>query len=102
MVPPSAAGSGASGLPFVFSVVSSLCIKDSTGPEDCGLGVFVAGVDGVGRKGSGDTRTVGVETLLGAYLNNFWTWDYLSQLLKDQDFCSISFCNKGILLYLSS
>ena len=85
----------------MFSVVSSLRTKDSAGPEHCASGVFVAGVDGVGKKGSGDTRTVGVEKLLGAFLNNFWTWENLSQLLKYQDFYSISFWNKGIPLYLS-
>ena len=102
MVSTSTVGSGASGSSSVFSTVSSLCSKDSAGPEDCVSGVFVAGVDRVGKEGSGDTRTVGVETLLGAFLNNFWTWEYPSQLLKYQDFYSISFRNKGILLYLST
>jgi hypothetical protein len=77
LVSPLAAGSGASGSPSIFSVVSSLCTKYFAGPEDC-----VVGVDGVWKKGLRDTRTAGVETLLGHFLNNFWTWDSLSQLLK--------------------
>jgi hypothetical protein len=57
-------------------------------------GVFIAEVDRVGDKGSGDTTTVHVQTLLEASLKmslisacfideassgknqNFWSWDY--------------------------
>jgi hypothetical protein len=56
------------------------------------FGVVIAKeVDGVGDKGSGDTIIVDVETLLWAFLNNFWTWEYFPQLLKYQYFWSISF-----------
>ena len=62
------------------------------------FGVIIAEeVDGVGDSGSGDTITVYVETVLEAFLNNFWTWEYFPQLLKYRDFWSISFQIKRIL-----
>jgi hypothetical protein len=33
-------------------------------------------VGGVGDNVSGDFRTAGVETLLVAFPNNFWPWEY--------------------------
>jgi hypothetical protein len=48
--------------PSIFSVVSAVSTRDSQGPGDCGLGVFIdEEVDGVGSEGSGDT-TVAIET----------------------------------------
>jgi hypothetical protein len=44
--------------------------------------------------------TVSVETVLEAFLNNFWNWEYFPQLLKYQDFWSISLQIKGIMLCL--
>jgi hypothetical protein len=52
-------------------------------------------VDGVGDKGPGDTTTIDVETLSGTFLENFWTY-YFPQLLKYQDFWSISIQIKEI------
>jgi hypothetical protein len=43
---------------------------------------------------------VNVEILLEALLEDFQTWDYFPHLLKCEDFQSISFQIKGILLYL--
>lgn len=68
-------------------------------------GIFIAKkVDGVGDMGSGDTTTVEVQTLLGAFLNlslryanftdeffsdekqNFRSWDYSAQMPDCQVF----------------
>jgi hypothetical protein len=48
-----------------------------------------------GDKGSGDAIKVDVQTLSEAV---FWTWVYYPQLPKCQDFQSIGFQIKGILL----
>ena len=43
---------------------------NAKGPVDCGSGFFVSEeVDGEGEKGSRDTTTVNVKTLLEAFLN---------------------------------
>jgi hypothetical protein len=65
------------------------------------IAVFIAEEVGVGDKGSGVTITVNVETIMEAFLEDFQTWDYFPQLLKYQDFLSISIQIKGILLYFT-
>ena len=47
-----------------------------------------------------DTTTVDVETLTENFVIDFWTWEYFCQMLQCQDFWSIRFKIKGILLYL--
>ena len=46
------------------------------------------------------TTTVDVETLTETFLKYAWTWHYFCQMLQCQDFWSIRFQIKGILLYL--
>jgi len=80
-------------------VVSLVSTRDAEGPGDSQSEVCVAKkVDGVGNKGSGDTIMVDVETLPDAFFGGIWTWDYFPQLLKYQEFQSISKRVKGILL----
>ena len=80
---------------LLFSTVSAVPARDSEGPGDRGSRVFTAEEDdGIGDKGSADTRTVNVRTLL----EDFWNWDPFPQMLKNQNFWSISLWNKGILL----
>lgn len=43
---------------------------------------FYVEVVGAGDKGLGDTRMVDIEELLEAFLEEFQTWVYFSQLLK--------------------
>jgi hypothetical protein len=48
-----------------LSLFSAVPAWDSEGPGDCGSRVFIAeDDDGIGDKGSADTRTVSVRTLL--------------------------------------
>jgi hypothetical protein len=42
---------------------------------------------------------VDVDTVLVAFLEDFWTWNHFRQLPKYQDFWSVSTQIKGILLY---
>jgi hypothetical protein len=66
---PSDAGSGSPGPPSVFYGVSSVCIRNSEGLGDCGLGVPITEEEGsVGDKGSGDTAMVHTEELLEGFL----------------------------------
>jgi hypothetical protein len=51
--------------------------------------------------GSRGTIMIDVETLLGAPLEDYQTWDYYPQLPKYQNFWSISIQIKGIVLYFS-
>jgi hypothetical protein len=78
-------------------------------------GVFIAEVDGVADKESGDTTTVDVQTLLEAFLNmslmsscftgesflwyktNYRSWGCL-QVMDYQDFQIVGHQIKGILL----
>jgi hypothetical protein len=63
--------------------------------------VFIAEVlDGLRDKRSGNTTMVDVETLMETFVKDFWTCEYFCQMLQCQDFWSISFQIKGILLYL--
>jgi hypothetical protein len=49
----------------LFSVISSVPVKDAEGPVRCGSGVLLAGeVDGVGDKRSLDATMANIETLL--------------------------------------
>jgi hypothetical protein len=83
-------------------------------------GVFIAEeVDGAGDKGSGDTTTVDVQTLLEVFLNmslrstcftdehfsdkeqNVWSRDY-SQVPNYQDFKIIRHGINRILLYIAA
>ena len=57
-------GRGAVNLPSYYS--------DAEGPEDCGTGVFIAEVAGVGDKGSENT-SVDAETHLVAFMVDFHT-----------------------------
>ena len=41
-----------------------------------------------------------VETVLEAFLGDFWMKEYFPHFLKYQDFWHISFCIKGILLHI--
>jgi hypothetical protein len=73
-------------------------LKDQeTGPDI----VIVEEVD-VGEKRSGNTTTVTVETLLEAFLKGFQNWDSFPQLLKYQDFRSISIRIREIILYVTN
>jgi hypothetical protein len=84
-------------VPFCVCQVSSVSTRDAEGPGYCGSGVFTAEqVDAVGDKGSGDTTMVDAKKLL----EDFQTWDYFPQLLNYQDFQSIRFQIKGILLHI--
>jgi len=94
-ISPSAAGSGMSGSPSLFSTVSVLSARNSERPGDHGSQVFIAEEDdGIGDMGSADTRTVNVRTLL----KDLWNWDYSPQMLKNQNSWIISLRNKGILM----
>jgi hypothetical protein len=74
--------------------------RGAEGPGDCGPDVVIVEEDdGVGEKWSGNTTTVTVETLLEAFLKSFQTSDSLPNLLKYQDFQSISIRIKEIILY---
>jgi len=57
-------GRGAVNLPSYYS--------DAEGPEDCGTGVFIAEVAGVGDKGAENT-SVDAETHLVAFMVDFHT-----------------------------
>jgi hypothetical protein len=98
---PSAASLGSSGFSSVFSEVSLVSTGDAEGPGVCQSVFHVAeevGEGGVGNGGSGYTIMVDVETLLDAFFGGIQTWDYFPQLLKYQDFQSISNRVKGIQL----
>ena len=83
----------------MFSEVSLVSTRDAAGPGDFQSEVSVAEeVDGVGDKVSGDTIMVDVATLLDAFFGGIWPWDYFPQLLKYQEFQTISSRVKGILL----
>jgi hypothetical protein len=75
----------------MFSGVFLVCTRDNEGPGDCGSGVCTAEyANGVGDTRSGNITTVGVQTLLKAFYEDFHIWDYFPQLLKYQDFHSSS------------
>jgi len=62
----SAAGSGASGSPSVFSVISSVSTRNAERTGACGSGIFIAEeVDGIEDKGLGDTTNQCKDTLGG-------------------------------------
>lgn len=61
---PSAADSGTS---VTYSVFSGVAIAEEAAGE--------------GDKGSANTTMVSIETLMEAFPNNYWTWDYFPQLL---------------------
>jgi hypothetical protein len=83
--------------------VSSVSTMGAEGPGDCGPDVvIVEEVDGVGEKWSGNTTTGTVETILEAFLKGFQTWDSFTQLLKYQNFWSISTRIKEIILYFTN
>ena len=98
-ISPLPAGFGKLGSYSVFCGDSLVYTWYAEGAGCCGSGAFLAKeVDGVGYKGSGDTTRVNVETVLEAFLENFQRWDCSPQMLKCQDFQSISIWIKGILL----
>jgi hypothetical protein len=76
--------------------------RGAEGPGDCGPDVIVEEDDGVGEKWSGNTITVTEETLLEAFLKGFQSRDSFPQLLKYQDFQSISIRIKEIMLYFTN
>jgi hypothetical protein len=47
-----------------------------------------------------ETTMVDVETLTEALVKHLWTWEYFCQVLQCQDFSSIIFQTKEILLYI--
>jgi len=54
--------------------------------------------DGIGDKGLGDTTMSDVGTLVGAFLEDFWTSDHFPQLPEYQSFWSISIQIKQIVV----
>jgi hypothetical protein len=65
------------------SSVSTGMLKD----QETRSGVFIAeDVDGVEEKGSGDTTTIDVQTLLVAFLENFQTWGLFSSAAEVSGF----------------
>jgi len=53
---------------------------------------------GEGYDGIGDTTMIDVETLVGAFLEDFWSSDHFCQLPKYQSFWSISIQIKEIVV----
>jgi len=54
--------------------------------------------DGIGDKGLGDTTMIDVGTLVGAFLEDFWTADHFPQLPKYGGFSSVSIQIKEIVV----
>jgi hypothetical protein len=67
-----AAGSGGSRTLSIFCGVSSVSTRDAEEAENLASEVFIVEeIDGVGKKGSGDSTIVNTETFLETILEDF-------------------------------